>query len=116
MPERRDPRAAPATSPTFDRVHARRSRATGRRDVSGTEALYSTAPDATPTAHVELRCRRCDTRFGSSLVGLARLLVPPFLADPVRRRLWARCPACARRAWLDVEAGQKLRIWIDRRP
>lgn len=85
------------------------------RDGLGKEALYSTAPTSAPTSQVELRCRRCDVPFGSSLVGVAKLVVRPFLWDPVRGRLWTRCPACDRRAWLEIRAGQALRILMKRR-
>ena len=93
-----------------------RSAAAARdRDGLGKEALYSTAPTSAPTSQVELRCRRCDVPFGSSLVGVAKLLARPFLWDPVRGRLWTRCPACDRRSWLDVRTGQALRVLLQRR-
>lgn len=103
----------PPMSPRLDRVTADHPR---QRDGRGTEALYSTAPSAAPTSQVDLRCRRCDVPFGLSVLGVVRLLVPPFLWDPVRGRLWTRCPACDKRAWLEVRAGQALRVLLDRRP
>jgi hypothetical protein len=63
-----------------------------------------------------LRCRSCDVPFGLSIWRILRLLVPPFFWDPVRGRLWTRCPACSQRAWLEVRAGQSLRILLDRSP
>ncbi|TVR23907.1 MAG: hypothetical protein EA387_06465 [Nitriliruptor sp.] len=99
----------PGTSPAFDRI-APPQRSAAPRDGLGKEALYSTAPSAAPTSQVELRCRRCDVPFGLSLLGVARLLTPPFLVDPVRRRLYSRCPSCGRYAWLEVRTGQALRV------
>jgi hypothetical protein len=69
-----------------------------------------------PSSQVELFCRRCKVPFGLSVVGLIKLLKPPFLWDPIRDRLWARCPACQRRAWIEVRKGQALRALLDRRP
>lgn len=117
----------PPTSSAFDRVappSARDGRPTGttgvrgasdgRRDGLGKEALYSTSPASAPTSQVELRCRRCSVPFGLSVLGVAKLLTPPFLWDPFRRRLWTRCPACERRSWIEVRAGQALRVLLDR--
>jgi hypothetical protein len=110
-------RSTPPTSSRLDRVGPRRPAVDRVRDGSGTEALYSTAPTAAPTAQVELRCRRCDVPFGLSVLGTMKLLTPPFLVDPVRGRLWTRCPACEHRAWLDVRTGQALRVLLEgRRP
>ena len=108
-PERSSDGRRPGTSPAFDRITPPGSNATPR-DGLGKEALYSTAPSAAPTSQVELRCRRCDVPFGLSLLGVAKLLAPPFLVDPVRRRLYSRCPACGRYAWLEVRTGQALRV------
>ncbi len=102
------PRRA-GTSPAFDRI-APPGHGGGARDGLGKEALYSTAPSAAPTSQVELRCRRCDVPFGLSVVGMVKLLAPPFLVDPLHRRVYSRCPACGRYSWLDVRTGQALRI------
>jgi hypothetical protein len=113
----------PATSSAFDRVAAPRSHdrgpsGSGRRstprDGLGKEALYSTSPTSAPTSQVEARCRRCDVPVGLSILGVAKLLARPFLWDPFRGRLWTRCPACRRRAWLEVHTGQALRVLLDR--
>jgi hypothetical protein len=101
----------PPTSARFDRVGTPGQR---RRDGLGKEALYSTAPTSAPTSQVELRCRRCDVPFGLSVIGVAKLLKPLFLWDPVRGRLWTRCPACQQRSWLEVRTGQALRVLLDR--
>jgi hypothetical protein len=110
----------PKRSTRLDRVGdpgaRRRSGIVHPRDGAGKEALYSTAPTAAPTSQVELRCRRCDVPFGLSVVGVIKLLAPPFLWDPVRGRLWTRCPACEERSWLEVRTGQALRVLLDRRP
>jgi hypothetical protein len=106
----------PSTSARFDRVSPPDPTRPRPRDGLGKEALYSTAPTAAPTSQVELRCRRCDVPFGLSVVGVARLLRPPFLWDPIRRRLWTRCPACGDRSWLQLRTGQALRVLLDRTP
>lgn len=100
----------PAPSAAFDRITPPQQRSRTERDGLGKEALYSTAPSAAPTTQVELHCRRCDVPFGRSVLGCCRLLRPPFLIDPLRRRLWTRCPACQRYAWIDVTTGQALRV------
>ena len=100
----------PAPSAAFDRISPPQHRVRSERDGLGKEALYSTAPSAAPTTQVELHCRRCDVPFGLSVVGCCKLLRPPFLVDPLRRRLWTRCPACQHYAWIDVTTGQALRV------
>lgn len=104
-----EPGPRPATSPRFDRIAAPGQR---DRDNLGKEALYSTSPTSAPTSQVELRCRRCDVAFGLSLFGVLKLLRPPFLLDPVRGQLWATCPACQRRSWLELRTGQALRVLL----
>lgn len=103
------PAPGPRTSAAFDRIGTPATRAGARRDGLGKEALYTTAPSAAPTTQVQLRCRRCAVPFGRSVLGLVRLCRPPCLLDPIRRRLWTRCPACGRQAWLEVSAGPVLR-------
>ncbi|MFO7778677.1 MAG: hypothetical protein R6V28_10010 [Nitriliruptoraceae bacterium] len=100
----------PAPSAAFDRITPPERRVRGGRDGLGKEALYSTAPSAAPTTQVELHCRRCDVPFGLSVLGCCKLLRPPFLVDPLHRRVWTRCPACQRYAWIDVATGQALRV------
>lgn len=99
----------PRTSAAFDRIGQPGTRPSGRRDGLGKEALYTTAPSAAPTTQVLLRCRRCDVPIGRSVLGLLQLCRPPCLLDPIRRRLWTRCPTCGKRAWLEVAAGPVLR-------
>lgn len=103
-------------SPRLDRVTKPDPRAPRHRDEQGKEALYSTAPSAAPSAQVLVLCRRCDVESGVSVVGLVRTLRPPVLINPVTRHLWAVCPACRRRSWLDVRYGQALRVLLDRSP
>lgn len=100
---------APGTSAAFDRIGRPGDRSAPRRDGLGKEALYTTAPSAAPSTQVTLRCRRCQVPFGRSMLGLLPLCRPPCLIDPIRRRLWTRCPACGHRAWLEVSAGPMLR-------
>lgn len=87
-----------------------------RRDASGKEALYSTAPTAAATKPLEVTCRRCGVTSGLRLRDAVRLLRPPALANPLTGTLWAQCPSCGRRSWLDGSTGQALRALLDRRP
>ncbi len=109
-------RRRPRTSAAFDRAAKPDPRRGRPRDRLGKEALYTTAPTASPSPQVELRCSRCDVRMGVSVLDVVRLLKPPFLYDPVRRRLRTRCPACGERAWVDLRVGQALRVLLERRP
>lgn len=109
-------RRRPRTSAAFDRVAMPDPRRGRPRDGLGKEALYTTAPTASPSPQVELRCSRCDVRMGVSVLDVVRLLKPPFLYDPVRRRLRTRCPACGERAWVELRVGQALRVLLERRP
>jgi hypothetical protein len=103
-------------SSRLDRVTKPDPSSPRRRDEQGKEALYSTAPSAAPSSQVLIRCRRCDVESGVSVVGLVRTLKPPVLINPATRHLWAKCPACRRRSWLDVRSGQALRVLLDRSP
>lgn len=106
----------PATSARLDRVSRPDPTRSRVRPGDGKEALYSTAPTAAPTSQIEVRCRRCDVVSGVSVLQMVPMLRPPFLWDPVRGRLWTRCPVCSRRSWLEVRTGQALRVLLDRRP
>ena len=99
----------------FDRVQ-RPTPGARQRDASGKEALYSTAPTAAPTQPLEVTCRRCGVTSGLTFAEGLRLLRPPMLANPLTGTMWARCPACDRRSWLDGSTGQALRALLDRRP
>lgn len=101
-------------SARLDRVSKPDPRSPRRRDEQGKEALYSTAPSAAPSAQVLVLCRRCDVESGVSVLGFLRTLRPPVLVNPVTRHLWARCPACRRRSWIEVRSGQALRVLLDR--
>jgi hypothetical protein len=106
----------PRTSAGFDRIKRPDPRSSQPRDGQGKEALYSTAPTAAPTSQVEVYCRRCDVLTGVSLIGALKLFKPPMFWDPLRGRIWSRCPTCDRRAWLVVKTGQALRVLLDRTP
>lgn len=108
--------ADPRTSARFDRIRPTSATRSPRRDGQGKEALYSTAPSASPTAQVQLRCSRCGQQGELRLVEVTRLLRPPVVYNPRGGRLWARCPMCGRRAWLEVRAGQALRVLLQRTP
>lgn len=99
----------------FDRV-ARPCPGAPRRDASGKEALYSTAPTAAPTRPLQVTCRRCGVTSGLTLRDALGLFRPPMLANPLTGTMWTRCPACDRRSWLDGSPGQALRAVLDRRP
>ena len=103
-----------ATSSRFDRVRRPDPGEVRERDRTGTEALYSTAPSSRRSSPVEVRCERCDAQVGLSPVEALRLLRPPWVFNPISRRLWARCPACSRRSWLVVTAGPTLRMLLQR--
>lgn len=106
----------PGPSPRFDRVQPPDPQRSRRRDEAGKEALYSTAPSATPSSQVLLYCRRCDVEAGVTLVQLLGRLRPPVLWNPLTRRWLGRCPTCGERGWLRVRQGQALRALLDRRP
>ncbi|MFA9429854.1 hypothetical protein [Egicoccus sp. AB-alg2] len=99
----------PSPSP-FDRVRKPDPSAARVRDGQGKEALYSTAPTAAPPPQIEVTCDRCGVLRGVTVVEALRLLRPPALFNPLRSRLWSRCPTCGRRAWLRIELGQALRV------
>lgn len=106
----------PDISPSLDRVGKPDPQRSRPRDDLGKEALYTTAPTARPSPQMEMRCRRCGVRSGLTVVAVVRMLKPPFFVNPLRRRVWARCPACHERSWLEVRTGQALRVLLDRRP
>ncbi|MTV26504.1 hypothetical protein FTX61_13935 [Nitriliruptoraceae bacterium ZYF776] len=110
------PDPTPGRSSRLDRVQPPDPRSSRRRDAAGKEALYSTAPSATPSSHLLVHCRRCDVEAGISVVQLLGTLRPPVLWLPWSGRLWARCPTCERRGWLTVRKGQALRALLDRVP
>lgn len=99
----------------FDRV-SRPTPGVRSRDAAGKEALYSTAPTAAPTRPLEVSCRRCGVTSGLTFAAALKLVRPPMLFNPLTGTMWARCPACARRSWLDASTGQALRALLDRRP
>lgn len=110
-----DPRPGEPAS-KFDRVRPPSSSRARERDQRGKEALYSTAPGAQPSSQVLVVCDRCDVESGINVLELARVLVPPVAWNPLTRKLWARCPACAERSWLKVRQGQALRALLKREP
>ena len=102
-------------SSRLDRVSPPRPGQHGR-DAEGKEALYSTAPTAAPTKPLEVTCRRCGVTTGLTFAESLKLFRPPFLANPLTGTMFAKCPACGRRAWIDGSTGQALRALLDRRP
>ena len=109
-------RGGTGTSPRLDRVGRPDPRHPRARARHGKEALYSTAPGAAPARPLVIACSRCDVERGVRLGESLGVLRPPFLVNPLSRRIWARCPTCRRRAWLRVRIGTPLRILLDRTP
>jgi hypothetical protein len=77
-------------------------------DPAGRAALFSPPTGARSggeAAALELHCSRCGTATPLALSTLLRAALPLFLVVPWRRHpLFAVCPACRRRAWLQVTA------------
>lgn len=94
-----------ATSAIFDRVLPPNPMRVRHRDVLGKRALYSVDPEANPTPLLRVRCERCEVERGLTAGRVLRLLLPPWLFNPCRRMLWARCPTCQRRTWLRLSLG-----------
>lgn len=88
-------------------------------DLRGKRALYSVDPDAHPTPAVIVRCPRCEVERPLAAREACRLLRPPFVADPLRGRVWTQCPTCERRVWLYARLGPGIpwpfRPWTARR-
>lgn len=101
-------------SPRLDRIGRPDASQHGRHE--GKEALYSTAPAAAPSAHLLVTCPRCGRETGLRGREMVALLDLPFVVNPVRRRLWTRCPNCEQRACLKVEAGPSVRAMVTGRP
>lgn len=102
----------PTTVARFDRV-ARPSGAGRVRDAAGKQAIYSTAPDASPSTLGLVICERCDIEAGIDLRDVpAMLWPPPVVFNPLTRKLLARCPSCRTKAWLSVRQGQALRALL----
>ncbi len=89
----------------FERIRSPDPAAPGRGDVQGKRAIYSVDPEANPTPAVIVACPRCGVGRGMTARQALSLLRPPWLADPFRHRLLARCPTCEKRTWLDVRLG-----------
>lgn len=104
------------TSPRLDRVSKPDPRRPQFRDRHGKEALYSTSPGAAPARPVTVSCNRCEVERGLKLAEALAVLRPPFVVNPMSRKVWARCPTCRRRAWLRLRMGTSLRVLLDRSP
>ncbi|MFN2556997.1 MAG: hypothetical protein ABR592_09015 [Nitriliruptorales bacterium] len=110
-PGESEPHAQPLGSPAgrgsshFDRVLPPDPLRPRTRKLRGKRALYSVDPEANPTPLLIVRCHHCEVERGLTLAESRRLLRPPWLVDPCRRRLWTRCPTCRRRTWLQVHLG-----------
>jgi hypothetical protein len=105
---------ADGTSPRLDRVSKPDPRTSRSRDRHGKEALYSTAPGSAPARPIVIACNRCEVERGVKVRESLAVLRPPFLLNPITRKVWARCPTCGRRAWLQLRLGQSLRVLLDR--
>lgn len=89
----------------FDRVVPPDPMRPRRGDALGKRALYSVDAEANPTPLLIVGCARCEVVRGLTASDLPRLLRPPWLFNPCGRTLWARCPTCQRRTWLQVRLG-----------
>ncbi len=96
---------AGGTSATFDRVVPPNPMRVRHRDVLGKRALYSVDPESNPTPLLIVRCERCEAERGLTAGNVLRLLRPPWVFNPCRLALWARCPTCQRRTWLRLRPG-----------
>lgn len=90
---------------SFDRIVPPDPMRPRRGDALGKRALYSVDPEANPAPLLIVSCERCGVERGLTATHLLRLLRPPWLLNPCRRTLWARCPTCQRRSWLQVRLG-----------
>jgi predicted RNA-binding Zn-ribbon protein involved in translation (DUF1610 family) len=89
----------------LDRVEAPDPSRPRQGDVKGRRALYSVDSTANPTPVVIVRCPACGVERGLTIQQAGTLLRPPFVMNPLSRRMWTRCPTCGERAWLRVERG-----------
>lgn len=99
----------------LDRVRAPDPSRLRRGDTKGKRALYSVDEEALPTPATVVRCPRCEVERPLSVAESLSLLRPPFLVDPVRRRIWSRCPTCRQRSWLRVRVGPGLPVKLPSR-
>ena len=90
---------------SFDRVRPPDPMRLRRRDTRGKRALFSVDTESTPTHAIVVSCRKCGIERGVLREELLPLLAPPWIANPIARTLWARCPTCRRRTWLKVKLG-----------
>lgn len=107
---------ADGTSPRLDRVAKPDPRRPQVRAHHGKEALYSTAPGSSPAYPIVVACNRCEVERGLKMGESLSMFRPPFLVNPVTRKVWGRCPTCQRRAWLRLRMGTSLRVLLDRAP
>ena len=89
----------------FDRVNAPDPTRLRRGELQGKRALFSVDVEANPTAAVLVSCGRCAVELGMTTREAAGLFKPPFVANPVSRKLWTRCPSCDRWSWLRLRLG-----------
>ncbi|MBW3664522.1 MAG: hypothetical protein KY469_15585 [Actinobacteria bacterium] len=106
----------PARDPRFDRVSRPDPKSLPERDGAGKEALYTTSPEAPPTAPVTIHCERCGTQRALKVGDLLSLVRPPMFVNPMRDggRVWARCPACEKRSWLRFRVAGTLGAYLNR--
>lgn len=106
----------PERDPRFDRVSRPEPRSASQRDGTGKEALYTTSPEAAPTAPVTIHCERCGTQRPMKVADLLSLVRPPAFINPLRSRgrLWARCPNCEKRSYLHFHVAGTLGAYLNR--
>lgn len=106
----------PGPDPRFDRVSRPDPTELPQRDGTGKEALYTTSPEAPPTAPVTIHCERCGTQRPLEIADLLSLVRPPAFLNPLRSggRLWARCPICEKRSWIRFHVAGTLGAYLNR--
>lgn len=78
------------------------------RDPQGKQVLFSSAEQPPSLGSVALECPNCHRRTIVSVVRLAQLSLPGVHAPLPGRgyRCYAKCPACGKRTWLQVQVGR----------
>ena len=95
---------------SFDRIRrdGQPDAGAATRDPQGKQVLFSSAEQPPPLGSVALECPNCHRRTIVSVVRLAQLSLPGVHAPVPGRgyRCYAKCPACSKRTWLQVQLGR----------
>lgn len=71
-------------------------------DVQGKRALFSGAEQPPAFGSVALECGNCSRRSVVSYVRLAKMMTTGFYIPVLTQKIYAKCPACKKHAWLVV--------------